>query len=110
MGRLRFGVYHPLEDEADRLIKESLEGVTKHSEKSDILTPWKEASRRKREIYVSSGVPDKAFRSGMFHRSANPTRPDLNSRDGISRGHRTKSSDSSMKSFVEADKYSFDDE
>lgn len=115
MGRIRYGVHRELEDEANRLIKESLEGVTKHSDKSDILTPWKEAARYKREIYVAEGVPDKAFRQGMFHRVANINRPDLNSRDGISRGARipgtrSHSPSSSLRGFVDADKYSFDDE
>lgn len=83
MAPLRRGVHRPLEDEADRIIRESLKGVTKHSDKADILTPWKEAERYRREVYVSSGSPDPAARQGMFHRCTNAARPDLNSRDGI---------------------------
>lgn len=82
---LRRGVHKPLEDAANALIKQSLRGVTKHSDKADILTEWKEAERHRREVYVASGVPDPAHRRGMFHRSANPSRPDLNSREGVSR-------------------------
>ena len=65
MGTIRRGVHRLLEDEANRLIKESLQGVTKHSEKADILTPWKEQARYRREVYVSTGVPDSAMRLGM---------------------------------------------
>lgn len=85
MPPIRRGVHGPLEDEANRLIRESLQGVTKHSAKSDILTPWKEADRHRREIYISSGTPDPATRKGIFHRALNTTRPELNSRDGIAR-------------------------
>lgn len=100
MGIVRRGVHRPLEEEANRIIKESLQGVTKHSEKSDILTPWKEQARYRREVYVPSGVPDRASRQGMFNRVANTRRPDLNSRDGIAR--RTVSSrTSSLSDFVE---------
>ena len=56
MARMRYGVYHELEDQADELIRQSLVGVTKHSEKSDLLTPWKMADRHRREVMVSSGT------------------------------------------------------
>lgn len=85
MGNMHFGVHRPLEDEADRLLHDSLVGVTKHSEKSDILTPWKQAERYRREVYSSSGTPDPATRLGMYHRAVNPARPELNSREGIAR-------------------------
>ena len=91
MARMRYGVYHELEDQADELIRQSLVGVTKHSEKSDLLTPWKMADRHRREVMVSSGTPDIAVRSGMFHRVANRGRPDLNSRDGLARANRMSS-------------------
>lgn len=82
MGRLRRGVDRALEDEADRLLKESLAGVTSREAKSDILTPWKQKDRWRREIYNSVGVADGAVRRGMFHRAANPVKPELNARDG----------------------------
>jgi hypothetical protein len=85
VARQRFGVHRPLEDEADRLIRESLRKVTKHSAKSDILTPWKESDRRSKEMYVASGVPDSSVRQGIFHRTINRSRPELNSREGIAR-------------------------
>lgn len=86
---LRRGTHAALENEANRLIRESLQGVTKHSEKSDILTPWKEAERHRREVYVASGTPDASTRRGIFYRSTNPTRPELNSRAGICRPRRS---------------------
>ncbi len=89
MARMRYGVYRTLEDQANALIKASLEGVTSHKEKSDILTPWKDADRHRREVYVSQGTPDEAIRKGMFHRTLNRARPDLNSRDGLARVKRT---------------------
>lgn len=85
---IRRGVHRPLEDAADALIKQSLKGVTRHSEKSDILTPWKEQERKRREVLVPSGSPDASVRSGIFHRVINTARPELNSRDGIVRGRR----------------------
>lgn len=82
---VRHGIHPELEAEADEWIRQSLKGVTARSAKSDILTPWKEQDRKSREVYVPSGVPDPSERQGMFHRSYNPARPELNSRDGISR-------------------------
>jgi hypothetical protein len=89
--RMYRGTNHILEQEANRILRESLEGVTAHSAKKDILTPWKERERRRREVYVNSGTPDPSTRQGMFHRALNTACPELNSRDGISppRGNRT---------------------
>ena len=98
MAPMRRGIHRPLEDEANRIIRESLVGVTKHSEKSDILTQWKETDRYRREVYVSSGVPEKAIRQGIFHRATNPDRPELNSRDGIARARMNRTS--SLSAFV----------
>ena len=88
MGRMKYGIHQSLEDEADRLIRESMKGVFSHKAKSDILTPWKQADRRRREVFTAQGFPDASVRKGMFHRAANSTRPDLNSRDGIARARR----------------------
>ena len=82
------GVQADLEEIANRIIRESLVGVTKHSAKSDILTPWKESDRYRREVYVASGTPDAATRRGMFHRVANTANPELNSREGKCRPRR----------------------
>lgn len=92
MARMRYGTHRLLEEEADRLIHQSLKGVTSRKAKSDILTPWKEADRHRREVYTSAGVPDESVRKGMFGRSANRSRPDLNSRDGLARSNRVSSS------------------
>lgn len=83
MGQLHSGVHQQLEDAATELIRKSLEGVTSMSEKSDILTPWKETDRRRREVYTSGGIPDGAMRRGMYHRAWNSRHPHLNSVDGI---------------------------
>lgn len=80
--QLHYGVHPQLEDAATELIRKSLEGVTSMSEKSDILTPWKEVDRRRREVYTSEGVPDGAVRRGMYHRAWNSWHPKLNSREG----------------------------
>lgn len=77
--RLRSGVHLPLEAAADEILRKALSGITKHSEKSDVLTPWKEADRRKREVYVSTGTPDGSVRKGNFHRVANTQHGHLNS-------------------------------
>lgn len=94
--RLHHGVHAELEAAANALIAESLKGVTKPSEKSDILTAWKEQDRRKREIFVSSGTPEVSNRSGIYHRAINRQYPHLNSAtegsrqqhlNGIRNGH-----------------------
>lgn len=80
---MHYGVHRQLEDEADRILKESLAGVTSFEEKRDILTPWKEQERRRREMLVPSGTPDAALRRGMFGRAWNPEHPHLNATDGV---------------------------
>lgn len=82
MGQIRSGMHQQLDDAATELIRKSLEGVTSMSEKSDVLTPWKETDRRRREVYTAEGTPDGALRRGMYHRAWNSTRPHLNSIDG----------------------------
>ena len=101
----RHGIHPELEDEANRIIRESLKNVTARSAKSDILTPWKEQDRRGREVYNTTGVADPSLRQGMFHRAWNPARPDLNSRDGVAGSgprHRMSAPDSSLGAFVAA--------
>lgn len=98
----RHGVHAALEAEANRLIKESMAGVTSQSAKSDILTPWKEKDRREREIYSRSGTVDAATRRGMYHRSYNPASPHLNSRDGVAPASRMpRRASSGLGDFVE---------
>ena len=79
---VRSGTHRELESAADEILRQSMVGVTKHSEKSDILTPWKEQARRSREVMVPSGTPDSSLRRGNFNRAANFARPHLNSADG----------------------------
>jgi hypothetical protein len=81
--RLRNGVCVALEEAADALLREDLKGVP--PAQHDVLTPWKERSRRSHELYVASGVPDAAIRSGIYHRAINTARPELNSREGVAR-------------------------
>jgi len=83
--RMRYGVHRPLEDAADEIIYAEVRKIKRHSE-NDILTPWKEKDRRRHEIYVPGGVPDSANRLGIYHRATNPGRPEMNSREGVSRG------------------------
>lgn len=101
MARLRYGVAKALEEEANAILADSLRSA-KAPEKMDVLTPWKEQQRRRREIFVASGVPDPAVRLGMFHRRTNPTRPHLNSRDGVSspRMGESRRPETSLSSFV----------
>lgn len=80
---LRHGVHKALEEAANEMLRVSMSGITKHSEKSDVLTPWKENSRRSREVYVPSGTPDSALRRGSFHRAWNPGSSHLNSVEGF---------------------------
>lgn len=88
MGMVHYGVHAQLEEAANDLIKQSLDGSTSQAAKKDILTPWKERDRRGREVYTSSGVPDPAIRKGMYRRVYNRAYPHLNSRDGHFRGMR----------------------
>jgi hypothetical protein len=80
--RLRHGVCHALEDQANALIKESLKGVTSREAKSDILTEWKQEDRYNHEVYTASGTADPAVRAGQYSRAWNSKHPWLNSREG----------------------------
>lgn len=98
MGRLRSGVDVSLEAQANEIIRQSLRGVTVYSAKDDILTPWKQGERWRREVFTREGVADASIRKGMFKRVANAAKPELNSRDGHA-PPRTMSS--SMATFVQ---------
>jgi hypothetical protein len=78
MALQRFGRHAPLEDAADSLLRASTDGW---KEKCDIMSPRRERRVKEREIYVNSGVAEPTNREGLFRRSANATRPDLNSRN-----------------------------
>jgi hypothetical protein len=73
--QLRSGVCAQLEEKATELILAAL-----GEDKSDILTPWKQRHRERREILTSTGIADPSVRSGQFTRAWNSDRPDLNSR------------------------------
>jgi len=75
--------YEALEAKADALIHRSLEGVTKYSEKADILTPWKEWDRKRHEVLTPSGQVSPTNRQGTYGRAANYEHPHLNSREGL---------------------------
>jgi hypothetical protein len=81
MARQHYGVWKAVEEEADELLRLSVEGITKYSEKDDYLSPWK-----------------LNMRPGMFKRAANLTRPETNSRDGIARAR--SAGYASIKTFV----------
>ena len=81
MGILRHGVHQQLEDEADAILKRDLSKTTSVRDKSDILTPAKQALRRRREVLVASGTPDSSVRQGIYGRSLNRVQTHLNSRD-----------------------------
>lgn len=78
-GIVRTGLHKPLEDAANEILRQHLAGITRHQDKADILTPWKEQDRRKREVYVNSGTPDGSIRRGIFTRDANTQHGHLNS-------------------------------
>lgn len=96
---IRRGIHGPLEDAANAILKQALSGETRRSAKSDVLTEWKAHDRRKREIFVASGVPDPSVRRGNFHRAANPSKPELNSREGHAPA-RTSGSVSGLADFM----------
>lgn len=70
MPMARTGLHKPLEDAADSILHAQLSKITRNSEKSDVLTPWKEQDRRRRERYTTSGTPDGSLRRGIISRVA----------------------------------------
>ena len=105
MARMRYGENPHLEAEANEILRQSMAGVTAHSAKKDILTPWKEKDRRRREVFTGSGVADANLRRGQFNRVANPSKPYLNSVEGHARPVRTPTAQPdrtlSLRQFVE---------
>lgn len=69
---LKSGVDYSLEEEADRWLAKSREGVTALSEKRDYLTRDQLALRASREVLNQNGFSDEALMSGMFRRCFNP--------------------------------------
>lgn len=62
-----------LEEEANRLLADDRRGVTKLSDKKDILTEEQLLLRKSKEVYNQNGVPDRSLMSGIFKREYNPT-------------------------------------
>lgn len=71
-GIVRHGIHAPLEAAADAILFTHLAKVTRSADKADVLTPWKERDRRKREIFTPNGTPDASLRLGIFNRVENP--------------------------------------
>jgi hypothetical protein len=84
MSRLRNGTCRDLEDEADRILKDSFIGKSR-ADRGDVLTPGMMEARQRREVLVSTGAPDGRLRQGLFHRAWNSQHPHLNSSDGAAR-------------------------
>lgn len=81
MALMRRGYHKVLEEEANLILRR---GADSHpTDPTLILTPAKEALRRRKEILVTSGVPDPSLRRGVYGRSINATLTHLNSRDGV---------------------------
>jgi hypothetical protein len=69
---VRCGVDWDLEEQADRILADSRRGVTKLSEKKDILTNEQLNLRRSREVYNHVGTPEPHIVSGLYRRAYNP--------------------------------------
>lgn len=90
---VRHGTNHLLEEKATALILASLDGVTNREHKADIMTPWKERDRKRKEILTTSGAQvDPSVRRGQYSKAYNPDKPQLNSRDCPTRPMRMSSS------------------
>lgn len=83
--RMRYGVHRSLEDQATALIDASFAGSPTGGRppgRDKILTPAQIRLRRRREMLVSTGVPDPSIRQGLYRRAWNPVSSHLNARDG----------------------------
>lgn len=92
MARLKSGIDWTLEEAANEILREHLAPLPR-SQKTDVLTEWKEQNRKSKEVYASGGQVDPAIRRGMFHRAWNRDQPHLNSRDGHTRPRRVTMTD-----------------
>lgn len=102
MGRIHYGRHAPLEDAADEILSQAL-GPLPATQKTDILTPWKEKQRRKHEVYTNEGVPTATY-EGNFHRVYNARHPHLNNVAGrVPRGLRSRTVDDGLSESVLGD-------
>lgn len=69
---LKSGEDFSVEEEANRLLAHSREGVTALSEKRDWLSGDQLQLRRSREVFNRNGVADEELISGLFRRVYNP--------------------------------------
>lgn len=100
---MRFGLHRTLEDEANLLLRQG--AITHPTDPTLILTPAKEALRKRKEIFVASGTPDPSVRRGVYGRSINSSLSHLNSRDGLAppvRAGSTSRSSDGLADFVES--------
>lgn len=70
--RLVSGTNFVLEAEANELLRQGREGVTKLSEKKDYLTEEQLALRWEKEVPNGHGFPEAHLVRGLFRRSYNP--------------------------------------
>jgi hypothetical protein len=70
--RLLSGKDESIEDEANRLLARSREGITALKDKRDFLSPDQLALRNAREVGNRNGFADETLVSGMFRRAYNP--------------------------------------
>ena len=70
--RLISGRNESIEDEANKLLAHSREGITALSEKRDWLSPDQLALRSAREVGNRNGFADETLICGMFRRAYNP--------------------------------------
>lgn len=70
-GRAKSGVDRNLEDQADQILKEYRKGVKKLSDMHDFFTESQWEGRLSKEVFVSSGTPEKHLYSGVFSRTYN---------------------------------------
>lgn len=70
--RLTSGTNYALESQANELLRQGREGVTKLSEKKDYLTEEQLALRWDKEVSNGHGFPEAHLVSGLFKRSYNP--------------------------------------
>ena len=71
--RVRNGVDWEKEAAADWILARGRDGVTKHSEKKNYLSPSQLERRKEKEVLLPSGTPDRDLRPGLFKRAYNPT-------------------------------------
>lgn len=69
------GVHEDLEEQADELLAEHRRKyISAYEDMRDILFPYQLNTRRRREVYVKTGVPSPHLFSGIFSRAHSPDR------------------------------------